>query len=230
MSLQDKKVLIIGGTSGIGRATAEAASAAGAHVVVGGRSAERGDKVKHALPEAEYCEMDVRDPRGLDYCLEQIGAFDHLVITAVELERSLFLETDMEAARRVFETKFWGTYAAVQTAARSIRKGGSITLFSGLSAAKPVRGLSIIAAANGAVEALMRSLAVELSPIRVNAIRPGTVDTTHMDSSRREKIASVLPASRVGEATDVAEAVLFVIQNPYMTGSIITVDGGGMLV
>ena len=231
MSLQNRKVVIIGGSAGIGLATAVAAAAAGAHVVVGARDARELSKMSsEARASIDFCKLDVRDVRGGDYCIDQIGPFDHLVYTAVEPHNAPFLEMEIEEAHKVFDVKFWGAMAAIQSAAPSILEGGSVTLFSGVSAHKPIRGLSLLAAANGAIEALVRSLAVELSPIRVNAVSPGLVDTHGMRDEQREALASTLPTRRVGTAADVAQAALFAMQNTFMTGTVIHVDGGDKLV
>lgn len=231
MSLQDKKVVIIGGSAGIGKATAKAAAAAGAHVIIAARTEQDLARVKEEIQgRVETCTIDVRDVRGMDYCIEQIGAIDHLVYTATDAHPSPFLDADFEDSRKIFDVKFWGPFAVIQSAAPAIREGGSITLFSGVVAEKPARGLSVVAAANGAVEALARSLAVELSPIRVNAISPGFVDTDTMTGEQRKDFAATLPVKRVGEPIDLAEATLFVMQNRFLTGTVLHVDGGDRIV
>lgn len=231
MSLQNKKIVIIGGSSGIGKATVLAAAAAGAHVVVGTRDTkDLAELPRDVVSRIDICQVDVRDLRGMDYCIDQIGPFDHLVYTAVEPHNAPFLEMEIEEAHRVFDVKLWGLIAAVQSAAPSILEGGSITLFSGVTAHKPIRGLAVLAAANGAVEALTRSLAVELSPIRVNAISPGIIDTHGMSHEQRETLATTLPARHVGEAADIAQAALLAMQNSFMTGAVIHVDGGDRIV
>lgn len=218
--------MVIGGSAGIGKATAQAAVEAGARVVIASRSEEQLRETRDALGPVETCAFDVRDPRAMDHCFAQIGAFDHLVITAAEVTASAFIETDLDEARKTIDTKFWGPFMAVQTALPYLSEAGSITLFSGVSAHRPVRGLSVVAAANGAVEALTRSLAYELCPLRVNAVCPGFVDTHGMDEERRAALAASLPVGRVGEAEDVARAVLFLMQNPYTTGTVLRIDGG----
>ncbi|HET6569748.1 MAG TPA: SDR family oxidoreductase [Rhodothermales bacterium] len=231
MSLQDKKVVVIGGSAGIGKATAKAAAAAGAHVVIAARNEhELAQATEEIAGHVETCTIDVRDVRGMDYCIEQIGAIDHLVYTAVDAHPSPFLETDFEEARKIFDVKLWGPFAVVQSAAPAIGDGGSITLFSGVTAYKPVRGLSVVGAANGAVEALVRALAVELSPIRVNAISPGFVDTDTMTEAQRKELAATLPVGRVGAPIDMAEAALFAMQNRFMTGTVLHLDGGDLIV
>ncbi len=231
MTLQDKKVVVIGGSAGIGKATAQAAAAAGAHVVIAGRSEEQLQKARTEIGgRIEQCVLDVRDVRGMDYCLEEVAPFDHLVITAADVHTAPFLKTDLEEAHQMFEVKFWGQLAAVQLAAPCIREGGSITLFSGAASRKPMQGYAMIAAMNGAIEGLMRTLAVELSPIRVNAVSPGLIDTHNFDPERRQAVAQRLPVKQIGEPSHVAAGVLFLMQNPYVTGTVLCIDGGSPLV
>jgi NAD(P)-dependent dehydrogenase (short-subunit alcohol dehydrogenase family) len=231
MSLQGKKVVVIGGSSGIGKATAKAAAEAGAHVIIGSRSEEHLSRAKEEIiGKIDYCAIDVRDLRGMDYCLEQISPFDHLVFTAVEPYSAPFLQTSIEEARKTFDVKFWGQFAAAQSAAPSLLEGGSITLFSGLAAHRPVRGLSVLAATNGAVEALVRTLAIELSPVRVNAVCPGTIKTHEVSEEKLAKLEAALPVRRIGQPEDVAQAVLFLMQSPYTTGTVLHVDGGNALI
>jgi NAD(P)-dependent dehydrogenase (short-subunit alcohol dehydrogenase family) len=230
MTLDGKTVLIIGGTSGIGRATAAMAAAAGARVTIASRSEEHLEEARATLGDVETCVMDVRDARGMDYCFESIDPFDHLVVTAAEVTATAFLQTDLDTAKRLFDVKFWGQFAAAQSAAARMKGAGSITLTSGIAARMPAKGLSVIGAINGAIESLTRALALELSPIRVNAISPGFIDTKGIDPERRAQIEASLPARRVGEADDVARAILYLMQNPYTTGTVLTVDGGRSLV
>lgn len=202
----------------------------GMEVVIASRSEERLRDASEAMDgTVVHFVLDVRDARSIDACFEQNSPFDHLVVTAVEVRPAPFLTLDLDDAHHVFDVKFWGQLVAAQLGAPCIREGGSITLFSGVAAQRPVRGLSVLAAANGAVEALVRSLAVELSPIRVNAIAPGFIDTHEMPTERRRELAESLPVGRVGQPSDVARAVLSVMENAYLTGIVLTVDGGHRL-
>lgn len=167
----------------------------------------------------------------------ETGELDHLVVTAATGVAGSFLELETPSFRQIFDSKFWGQYFAARYGAQRIREGGSITFFSGVAATKPVDGLSAYAAVNGAVEALCRSLAVELAPLRVNAVSPGIVDTpayAGMSPAERKRmfdaLAARLPARRIGRPEDAAAAVISLMKNGYVTGSVVHVDGGQRLV
>jgi len=238
MSLNGKKTVVIGGSSGIGMAVAMATADAGSQLVIAGRSLEKLEKAKKALGgDTDVYPLDITRQDDVRQCFEKIGPFDHLVCTAVAGANAPFLEMDTTTARAVFETKFWGQYYAAKYGAPNIRPGGSITLFSGVAAKRPVEGLSALASANGAIEALCRSLAVELGPIRVNAVSPAVIDTpqySRMPDDKRKKYleqyGSTLPVKRLGTPEDVAQTVLYLIVNGYATGTLAEVNGGYRLV
>lgn len=230
MSLAERTVVVIGGSAGVGRAVATAAHARGARVVVLGKSEDHLKSVSDAEPEIETRVMDVRDVRALDFCLEEIGRIDDLVFTAADHAAVPFADIEVADARRMFDVKFWGAFAAAQLAIRFMPDNGSITLFSGIATRLPLKGQAVVAAINGAIEGLTRALALELSPIRVNAVSPGFVDTHGLDHERRKKLEQTLPARRVGTPEDIADAVLFLMQNPYATGTLLSIDGGRALV
>lgn len=238
MSLKGKKTVVIGGSSGIGLAIAEALVKAGARLVVASRSSKKLEKAKKNLgANTETYQLDVTREEDVRQLFENIGPFDHLVCTAVAGANAPFLEMDTATARGVFETKFWGQYYAARYGAPKISPGGSITLFSGIASQKPVEGLSALAAVNGAIEALCRSLAVELGPIRVNAVSPAVIDTPKYDRMPDEKrkkylelYGNKLPLKRLGTPEDVAGTVLYLIQNAYTTGTLAEVNGGYRIV
>lgn len=238
MSLKEKKVVIIGGSSGMGLASAKAAAAEGAYVLIAGRSQE---KLHRALSEiegeADAHTLDVTREEEVRNFFAQLGAYDHLVTTAATGAVGPFLEMETAAVRGVFESKFWGQYLAARYGATGIRQGGSITMFAGVASEKPLPGLVAYAAVNGAIEGLCRTLAVELAPLRVNVVSPGIVNTpayADMPGDKREAmfsaLGSQLPVKRIGRPEDVARTVLYLMQNGFTTGTVIHVDGGHRLV
>ena len=156
------------------------------------------------------------------------------MITASGAALGRFLEIDTADARRFVESKFWGPYAVARRAASQIRRDGSITFFSGAAGSRASPGFSCGSAINAAIEALSRTLSVELAPVRVNTVSPGLVDTpiweSIVSSPERQALftdtAAKLPAGRIGRPEEVADAVLFLIRNPYTTGTTLFVDGG----
>jgi NAD(P)-dependent dehydrogenase (short-subunit alcohol dehydrogenase family) len=238
MSLKEKRVVILGGTSGIGFATAEAAAQEGAAVVVASSRKENVDRALAALPDgAEGHALDLSDEAQLQAFFDRIGSFDHLVFTAGDtLRLGELAETDLAEARRAFELRYWGALAAVKHGSRRIRPGGSIVLTTGIAGVRPHKGWVIAASICSAMEGLTRALAVELAPIRVNTVSPGVVKTalwSNMTPADREalyrQVGSAIPLGRVGEPQDIARAYLYLMHADFSTGQVITIDGGTVL-
>ncbi|MET3544807.1 NAD(P)-dependent dehydrogenase (short-subunit alcohol dehydrogenase family) [Paenibacillus favisporus] len=168
----------------------------------------------------------------------EIGEFDHLVFTAGDTLMVESLDaTDVDTAHRWFNVRYWGAFMAVKYGSRNIRRGGSITLTSGVAGVRPQKGFTIPASICGAVESLTRALDVELSPLRVNAVCFGLMRTELWDgvpeeqrNAMYEHTGKSLPVGRVGEPEDGAEAFLYLMREKYSTGQIIVVDGGSTLV
>jgi NAD(P)-dependent dehydrogenase (short-subunit alcohol dehydrogenase family) len=220
------KLVAIGGSSGIGLAVARRAVAAGWDVIVASRNPARADI------DAEAVELDVTDTAAVHAFFGSVGTIDHLVSSTVARAGGLAKELDLAAARHAFETKLWGPLAAIQAA--DVR--GSIVLLSGVAASTPMSGGGATAAVNGAVEALVRTLAVELAPVRVNAVSPGVIDTptwAAMPDDQREalfsRLAGALPVGRVGSPEDVADGIWHLLTNGFVTGTVLHVDGGHRL-
>jgi NAD(P)-dependent dehydrogenase (short-subunit alcohol dehydrogenase family) len=239
IDLQNKRVVVLGGSSGIGLAVAEQAASLGAKVVVASSNAERLQKAIESIGgDAQGQAVDVSDERAVQSFFTKFGAFDHLVFTAGDSLRVQDLaSTDLKQARRAFELRYWAALAAVKYGHPHIRKGGSIVLTTGVAGQRPHKGWAVVASVCGTIEALTRALAIELAPIRVNAVSPGVLRTNlwqHMNADQREQlyesVGKSLPVGRVGEAHDVAQAYLFLMQEGFATGQTVVVDGGTVLV
>jgi NAD(P)-dependent dehydrogenase (short-subunit alcohol dehydrogenase family) len=238
MTLKDSLVVILGGSTGIGLATAKAAKAEGAHVVLTGRSADKLQRAQTELgTDTRVVALDVANEIGTQKFFADLGRVDHVFITAGTLVSDKRLVPESDRLRPAMDTRFWGALYAAKYAAPKIPPGGSITFMSGTAAWRPLAGASVASASCGAVEAFARALAVDLAPIRVNTIEPGYVDTPLLDlllgAQKNEVLATAaarLPVKRIGTSEEVADAVLFLMKNGYVTGITLTIDGGGMLV
>ncbi|MEV0194554.1 SDR family oxidoreductase [Kitasatospora purpeofusca] len=232
-----QRVVVIGGTSGVGFAVARAAAARGSNVVVASSRQDRVDLAVERLGgSAEGFVLDVADDAALAAFFDRIGEFDHLVYTAGEpLVLKPLAELGAGEARAFFERRFWGALLAVKYATPKLRSGGSITLTSGAFATRPVPGALLGASITAAVEGLTRALALELAPLRVNAVRLGAIRTELWDSSVPDPEAflraqgSGLPVQRVGTPEEAAAAYLHLLDNGYATGTVLTLDGGAAL-
>jgi NAD(P)-dependent dehydrogenase (short-subunit alcohol dehydrogenase family) len=236
MSLKNTTVVILGGSSGIGLATAKAAKADGARLVITGRSQERLRAAKAALGgDVETVALDVCDEAGTRALFAELEGVDHVFITAGAVLFDPKLATEVESIRPALDTRFWGAFNAAKFAAVKMGVGGSITFMSGAAAIRPIRGAAVATASCAAVEAFARALAVDLAPIRVNAIQPGLIDTPFLDTLGERRNAFIaeyskrLPVGRPGRPEEVADAVLFLMKNGFVTGITLTIDGGGVL-
>lgn len=236
MGIENESVVIIGGSSGMGLAIAKEAADAGAAVIIAGRSQGKLDEAIRVIAGdvATYI-VDLSDEGSVMKLFQSIGSFDHLVITGSSVKTGQLRELSLADARASMDSKFWGAYMAACYA--QIRPKGSITFFSGILSRRPSSGLASLAAINAAVEALGRALALELAPIRVNVVSPGLTDTpayaTMPDDARKGMFAAVarrLPVGRVGRPEDIASLTLELMRNSFLTGLVVDVDGGAMLV
>jgi NAD(P)-dependent dehydrogenase (short-subunit alcohol dehydrogenase family) len=238
MSLQNKTVVIIGGSSGIGLATASAAMAAAAQVIITGRSAERLKSASAELGGAvRSVALDSTDEAGTRDLFASIARVDHLFVSAATVSFGLKLTAPSRELRPSIDTRFWGSLYAVRECLPKMPPDGSITFTSGTAAWRPLPGGSVGSASCGAIEAFARALAVELAPIRVNTIAPGLIDTPLIAAVMGGRAAAMLkreaerlPVRRAGRAEDIADAVLFLMNNGFTTGITLTVDGGRTLV
>jgi NAD(P)-dependent dehydrogenase (short-subunit alcohol dehydrogenase family) len=234
-ALEGQRVVVVGGTSGMGLATVRAATALGAEVVAAGRRplAERKPVVG-----AQQAEVDVTDEVSVRRLFEDVGELDHLLVTATAGTPGAFLDQDLAAARSFMDGKFFGSWSCARYAApRLTGTGGSITFVTGGAVVRPPAHGSMITAAFAAVEALTRALAIELGPRRVNAIRPGYTDSDMWSSlpdaerdDLRRRVAQAMPVQRMGTPDDIAHAAVFLMTNPQVTGAVLEVTGGETLV
>jgi NAD(P)-dependent dehydrogenase (short-subunit alcohol dehydrogenase family) len=234
MLLTGKKVMIVGGSSGIGLATAERAKKEGAEVVIASRNAERLKAAANKIG-ATAITADVTSDDSVAACFRQCGPVDHVVVTAAQLKTGPFKTVPMDDVRATMESKFWGAWRVARAA--EIRASGSLTLVTGYLSRRPRPNAAIVGAANGALESLTLGLALELAPVRVNAVSPGTIDTpiraAMPEAARRdmlEKTAAGLPVRRVGVGDDIAQQILTFMTNGFATGSIVYIDGGALIV
>jgi NAD(P)-dependent dehydrogenase (short-subunit alcohol dehydrogenase family) len=240
--LAGRRVVVVGGTSGMGAATARAAAAAGARVVVAGRRpvAERtagagsGEAVGGGL---EHAVVDVTDESSVRDLFAGVGTLDHLLVTATAGRPGPFREQSLAEARSFMDGKFFASWLCARHAVGHLTPGGSITFVTGGAVLRPPRHGAMIAAAFAALETLTKALAVELGPVRVNTIRPGFTDSEMWgflsDADRatlRERVAAAMPVGRMGTPADIADAALFLMSSPQVTGTLLEVTGGEQLV
>jgi NAD(P)-dependent dehydrogenase (short-subunit alcohol dehydrogenase family) len=233
MLLKGKKVVVVGGSSGIGLSTAELAKREGADVIVASRNVAKLDAVAERL-NAIAIPADVTSDDSVAKLFRNCGPVDHVVVTAAQLRTGPFKTVSMEDVRSTMEGKFWGAWRVAKSA--EIRPGGSLTLVSGYLSIRPRPNSAIISVANGALESLARALALELAPVRVNAVSPGIIDTpiraAMPEQARREMLAQTaakLPVGRVGVGEDIARQILAFMTIGFATGSIVYLDGGGLV-
>eukprot|EP01133_Synstelium_polycarpum_P012743 gene12743-14953_t len=230
--LNGTTIIVIGGSSGIGAAVAKQAVARGAHVVLAGRRLS--STVENGVRSEQ---VDVTDAASLQRLFETVGQFDHLVYTAgPAVQAKALIETDLNLAQDNFNVKLWGSLRAIQSALPFLAERGSITLTSGQLGRKTVAGQFIKTGINAATEALGKQLAKELAPRRVNVVSPGVIDTeAYAGLSDEQRLAmfakagGALPVGRVGQAEEVAAGYVLAMENGFITGSVIDVDGGGLL-
>lgn len=230
--LLDSRVLVIGGTSGIGLATARRAAGSGANVTIASRSPDKVDAARAEIGEraSGRC-LDMRDADAVLHFFADEAPFDHIVVSGADLVLGSVSNLALGDAYEAMRSKFWGAYHVARFA--RLTSHGSLTLVSGAASRRPNPQVPLIGAINAALESLAAGLAMEMAPRRVNAVSPGRIDTPFwrfLDPDEQEKLrertASALPVGIVGLADHVAIQVIACMRNPYMTGSTVIVDGG----
>ena len=233
MQLAGKKIVVVGGSSGIGLSTAELTKSEGAEVIIASRSAEKLNAAAAKLG-VKAIQADVSSDDSVANLFRQCGPVDHVVVTAAQLKTGPFKSVSMDDVRSTMEGKFWGAWRCARAA--DIRAGGSLTLVSGFLSVRPRPNSAIVGAANGALESLTRALALELAPVRVNCVSPGIIDTpiraAMPEAARRDmltKAAAALPVGRVGVGEDIARQILTFMTVGFASGSIVYLDGGALV-
>ncbi len=231
-------VVIIGGGSCLGLAVARRCLADGATVVIAGRSKERLDAARDELGPVTAIAADIGDPAQVIRLFERVGTLRHLVVTAADLPYGPAAKLTEGDMMRALRSKILGPFFAAQQAAARIAGAGSITVTSGVAAYRPAPGGSLAAVVNGALESMVRALALEFAPVRVNAVSPGWVDTPVWDQiatpeakqARMADMAARLPARRLARPQDIANAVAFLIEDDFVTGTVLHAEGAQLLV
>ncbi|KQS81993.1 short-chain dehydrogenase [Methylobacterium sp. Leaf361] len=237
-TLQDRTVVVFGGTSGIGLAAARQARAAGAEVVVVGRHAVGAERAAAENGFAGWRAADVTRPETIATALADIPRVDHLALLAGTFVAGRVLEAEVEHLARAFDERIWAAIHALRALGGRLAGDGSVTLISGALADRPsAQGTAVLAAASAAMEAFARGLALELAPVRVNALSPGTTDTPllarTLGAHRDAYVAGLterLPQRRLGTAEEAGAAVVFLMSNGFMNGETLHIDGGGRLI
>ena len=232
MNVNGKKALVFGGTSGIGLAAAEQLKEKGAEVVVISRDPSKAGQLENIRTVA----CDVRDADALSKVFESEAPFDILISAATGGSRASgpFLQMDIEGYRNSFD-KLWGYTNCVRFGAEHLSEEGTIVLVSGAPARRAKVGQSAIASVGGAVEQFVRAIAPEIAPKRINVVSPGVIDTPMFgpESDQRVKMLEGATAKhlipRAGTSEEVASGILFMVENDYVTGTTIDVDGGWIL-
>ncbi len=229
--LKDKHIVIIGGSSGIGLATAKQALEQGAHVIIAGRSEEKLKAAREIINNnhLQTYVLDNQNKEQLQDFFKKVGNFNHLFTPGASYTLGSITATD-DIAESSFIGKFWPQYYAVKYAIPFLSNSGSIVLMSGAFSQRPLKGAPAYGACNGAIESLGKALAVELAPIRVNVVSPGTIRRENEQNEKRlaayEDYKSLSLVQRPGYNDEIAHTVLYLMQNGFTTGNVLFPDGG----
>lgn len=237
MKLQGAHVVVIGGSTGIGLAAAKLARHEGADLTIAGRSADKLAAAQRELGEVRTIAADISNEAAVAQVFEGLPRVDHVIVSAGSIINGRLVDNDLANLRRIIDERLWGVTYVVRSAAPKMQHGGSITFTSGGLSSRPRLGTAMLTAALASVEALTPALALELAPIRVNTVTPGLIDTpllVNTYGNERDTImanrAAILPGKRVGSAEEVAQVMLMLMTNAYMTGEVLHIDGGGRYV
>ncbi|MBP1845485.1 NAD(P)-dependent dehydrogenase (short-subunit alcohol dehydrogenase family) [Rhizobium petrolearium] len=242
IKIKGAEILVVGGSSGMGLALARRLLAEGADVTIAGRNIAKLDAARRSLgnhANLKTAALDLTQEEDIARFFRDQGSLDHIVSTAADIEGAYQFLPDLKisAAQRMVESKFYGPLLLAKYGAPHLPPLGSIVYTSGVAAYRPAARGSVVAAINAALEGLVRALAVELAPLRINAVSPGWVDTPIWNfvagdakQATLDAMAKRLPAGRVGRPEDIADAICFLIGNGFTTGTVLHVEGGHRLV
>lgn len=225
-------MVVVGGTRGIGRSLASAYVERGAEVVVTGRDGAAAATVAGEVGAAAGLGFDLCEPLGIATALREIGPVRRLVLAAIERDENTVRDYDVDRALRLVTLKLIGYTEVVHQLSGRLASDGSILLFGGLASERPYPGSTTVTTVNGAVSAMVRTFALELQPVRVNALHPGIVADTDAWQGKQASLEAILartPTGRLVESADVVDASLFLLENPAMNGVNLPVDGGWLL-
>lgn len=229
---KDQKVVVAGGSSGIGLAAARLFNAANARVTITARDQAKLARVKEE--GFQTTSVDSRDRQALENFFSEHGPLHHLVISLSGSKGiGMFSELSLATLKEGFDEKFWPVLHTLQAASPYIADNGSVTLVTAISGIAKLPGTSGLGAINGGLEIMVQVIAKEMKRIRVNAVSPGVVDTEwwhFLDQATRDeqfkKLTGDIQAKRPATPDEIADAILFAAGNPYVTGKIIACDGG----
>ncbi|MEU2226896.1 SDR family oxidoreductase [Streptomyces sp. NPDC018347] len=234
--LEGQRLVVVGAGSRTGCLLAQAASAAGADLVLAGPDPRRLERTAGELSgPSEAIPVDLADETTIAALSQRVGRFDHLISTAAMPANGPLRELELADVHRAFAAKVVGPLLLAKHLGGQVANAGSFTFFSGVAAWRPAPSRTVMATTNGALAFLVQALAVEIAPVRVNAVSPGIVDSGSWDGLGADKesflrqVAERNPARRVGTPEDLIKAVFYAIDNPYVTGTVLHVDGGGRL-
>jgi len=235
IDFHDNRILVVGGSSGLGLATAQLAAKLGAHVTIASRSMEKVNAAIATIADrASGRQLDVTQNGQVEAFFADGTVWDHVIVTGSDVQIAAVRELPLETAYAAVDSKFWGFYRVARAAA--IKPTGSLSVISGFLASRPAAGRALMGAINAALESLVRGLALELKPVRVNAVSPAVTNTPMWagltDEARVamfERVANTYPAGRVGQPEDIARQLLLLAATPSATGTIVTLDGGASI-
>ncbi len=235
IDLAGQRVLVIGGSSGIGFATARLAAELGAAVTIASRSADKIAAAANAIGGAvEARTVDLTSDASVEAFFAGTDAYHHIIVTGSQVGMAAVRDLPQDTAYAAMDSKFWGFYRVARAA--KIKPGGSLSVVSGFLASRPAAGRALMGAINAALEALVRGLALELKPVRVNAVSPAVVATEMWSGLSAEargamfdRVSAAYPAGRPGEPVEIARQLLLLAATGYATGTIVTLDGGASI-